>query len=278
MLVAAGLAAMPATAQGSQISASALRALKQTIDLGYTVSGVGLSLLSADFNISLNGSRYKAISLIKTEGIAGLINASRWDTVSEGRITTSGIKPASYRADIATRRGRGAVTVQWQGDQFKISALPGNKPERMRAVQKNLKTDMPDPLSALIATALFDARRPCRGSRQVFDGRTINQLTFKFERPVIMKGGQHYQGPAYRCQVKQTPIAGQPADVLAEEKRTPSPYHPVWLAPVKLGKGAPTVLIPVKITLSTDWGSTTVHLTRSTINGKPMPAAKLPGG
>lgn len=270
----AGLSLAPfAAAAEDRLADAARRALNQKIDLGYTVSGIGFPLLSANFAIELTPSRYRATSQIKTEGIAGIVMASQWDTKSEGRITGSGLKPLSYRADVTTSRGRGAVAVDWEGHKFRISALPGNKPERMEAIRQTLEPDMPDPLSALISTSLFRADRPCTGAQRVFDGRRIYDLTFKFDRAVKLDRGGHYKGPAYKCLVKHTPIAGHAPEELAREKTSPSPYHPVWLAPVKLAQPSLTVLIPVRIDLATDWGTTTVNLTSSLIDGRPIEVA-----
>jgi hypothetical protein len=273
-LIALLLVPASATAEDARLSAATRNALNQKIDLTYTVSGIGFPILSADFKIALARSSYSATSVIKTEGIAGLMMESRWDTRTEGAISASGLKPATYRADVSTSRGRGAVSVAWEGSQYRISAVPVNKPDRVAELRKNLKDDLPDPLTALITAALFSATTPCTGVQRVFDGRRIYDLAYDFDKAVIIKGNPHYNGVAYRCSVKHTPVAGQPPEEIAAERRMPSPRHPLWLAPVLLGDSGVTVLIPVKIELATDWGRTTVHLTNSAIDGRPIKPAK----
>jgi hypothetical protein len=274
LCVGAGMGAgTPALAAEARAAVSGLDKPHE-IDLGYSVTGAGFSLLTADINIKLDRRRYQAVTVVKTDGIAGLMMESRWDSVAEGDITPTGLSPSRYRIDVATRQGRGAVQVKYDGDKHTITAIPKNKPERMADLERNLTSAMPDPLSAIITAALFSANRPCTGSQRAFDGRRIHDLEFKFDRSVIMKGGGYYEGPALRCQVKHTPIAGQPPDELEEERRSPSPYHALWLAPVILAKGAPTVLIPVKIEVAGGWGTTVVNLVRSSVDGRAINVAR----
>ncbi|MFV2034666.1 MAG: hypothetical protein ACC631_06095, partial [Halocynthiibacter sp.] len=95
------LAATPAAA-GGHGSKKMIGKITKNVELGYTVFGIGFAVLSADFNIQLSRSRYKVVSRIKTEGIAGLILQSRWDIVSEGRLSPNGMTPIRYRSDIST--------------------------------------------------------------------------------------------------------------------------------------------------------------------------------
>lgn len=275
--VAAAVALLVAGARAdaeTRLSSSARNSLNQTISLSYSVTGIGLSVLSAEFAIKFARDHYQATSVVKTEGIAGLLMASRWDTRAEGAITATGLRPATYRSDVSTSRGRGAVEVAWEENAFRVSALPSNKPDRIAKLREALTIDIPDPLTGVITTALFSASKPCTGSQRVFDGRRIYDLTFRLDGGLETVSGPNYKGPAYRCSVKHTPVAGQPADELADERRRPSPHHPMWLAPIELGSSGLTVLIPVKIHLSTDWATTVVDLTASTIDGEPLhPAA-----
>jgi hypothetical protein len=273
LLAAAPLAATGAHADGLKLSAADLSRLDKKIELDYSVSGIGLALLSARFDIELNRRSYKATSVIKTEGIAGLIMRSRWDSVAEGNITRAGLEPKRFRTDVSTNQGRGAVHVKWDRTSYLISAIPEIKADRKADLNAKLAPKLPDPLSAVVTTAIFSASSPCTGKRRVFDGRRIFDISFRFEKAVNFKGGSGYSGPAYLCKVKHTPVAGQSKEDMADEKRSPSPYHQVWLAPVTLGGGGPKVLIPVKIDLQSGWTSTTIELTRSSIGGRPITVA-----
>ena len=269
---AALLAATPAAA-GGHGGKKLIGTITKNVELGYTVFGIGFAVLSADFRIQLSRSRYKVVSRIKTEGIAGLILQSRWDVVSEGRITPSGLTPIRYRSDISTNQGRGAVSVTRKGGKYLISAVPKVRADRRPLLAKKLRPNFPDPLSALISVSMYNTRPPCTGRQRVFDGRQIFDLSFKFEAAVTIKEGAQYSGPAYRCRVKHTPIAGQSSAELSQEARSPSPYHVLWLAEVDLTENGPKILIPVRISLNSGWGSTTVRLTRSSIGGKPLAVA-----
>lgn len=272
MALAASVTAAPA--QTAKLSAADLARLDKKIELDYAVSGIGFSLLSARFDIELKRRSYKATSVIKTEGIAGLIMQSRWDSVSEGRITRSGLTPKRFRTDVSTRNGRGAVNVKWDKSSYLISAIPAIKDDRKALLNDKLSPGLADPLSALVTTSIFSAAKPCTGRSRVFDGRRIFDISFKFDKAVKLKSSSGYSGLAYRCQVKHTPVAGQSKKELAEEKRSPSPYHQVWLAPVNLGGAGPKVLIPVKIDLKSGWTSTTIELAKSSIGGRPITVAK----
>jgi len=273
-LAGALLAAHPVAAEGPPLSSATRAALGQEIALTYSVTGIGLPILSAEFSISLARDRYRATSVVRTEGIAGLMMQSRWDTRTEGSVTASGLRPAKFRADIATSRGRGAVSVTWDGGRQKISAVPENRPERTAELDRYLAPDLPDPLTAMITAALASAGTPCTGVQRAFDGRRIFDLAFSFDRPVIVKGAPHFNGYAYRCAVKYMPVAGHTPDELDQERRAPSAGHPMWLTPVSLGASAATVLIPVRIDLATGWGTTTVFLTRATMDGRPITPAR----
>jgi len=270
---AALLAASSATAQTIKLSSAELSRLDQKIELDYNVLGMGFSLLSAKFDIALNRRKYKAKSVIKTEGIAGIVLQSRWDSVSEGRITRTGLRPSRFRTDVSTSRGRGAVNVTWEKDSYLISAMPKIKADRRAGLNAKLSPNLPDPLTAVVTTAIFGAKNPCTGKARVFDGRRIFDLSFKFDGQVTIKGNSSYSGPAYKCRVKYTPVAGQPDAELRAEKQKPSPYHSVWLAPVQLGNKGLKVLIPVRIDIQSGWTVTTVALTRSSIGGQPIVVA-----
>lgn len=270
---AALLTATSVSAQTIKLSAADLSRLDQKIELDYNVLGLGFSLLSAKFDITLNRRRYKAKSVIKTEGIAGIVLQSRWDSVSEGRITRAGLRPARFRTDVSTSRGRGAVNVTFEKNSYLISAVPKIKPDRRAGLNAKLAPNLPDPLSAVVTTAIFSAKKPCTGKARVFDGRRIFDLSFKYGKQVTIKGNSAYSGPAFKCQVKYTPVAGQPEAELSAEKQTPSPYHSVWLAPAKLGAKGPDVLIPVRIDIKAGWAITTIELTRSSIGGRPITVA-----
>jgi len=269
-LAACGLA----TADEARLTAATRAALGQKIELTYTVTGIGLPILSAEFTIDLARDRYEATSVIKTEGIAGLLMQSRWDTRAEGAVTPAGLRPARFRADVATSRGRGAVTVAWSGGDYRISAIPENRPERVAALRGKLEGGLPDPLTAIITTALTSVDRPCRGTQRVFDGRRIFDLGFSFDQAVEIRGAPHYNGYAYRCSLRHVPVAGQPPEEIAREQASPSPSHAMWLAPVRLGASGASVLIPVRIDLAADWGRTTVFLTASSIDGQPIASAR----
>ena len=266
--VAAAMPANRAAAEGPALASATRNALGQKIELSYTVTGIGLPILSADFAIDLARDSYQATSVIKTEGIAGLMMQSRWDTRAEGRVNAQGLQPSRFRADVTTARGRGAVSVAWEGEDYRVTAVPENRPDRVAAVRQNLSGGLPDPLTAMISTALSSVNAPCQGTQRVFDGRRIFDLAFSFERPVILKGGPFYNGYAYRCSVRHRPIAGQPPEEIERERRTPSPSHSLWLAPVRLGSSRASVLIPVRIDLASDWGTTSVFLSKSAIDGR----------
>ncbi|MFV2092421.1 MAG: DUF3108 domain-containing protein [Hyphomicrobiales bacterium] len=267
------LTATSVTAQTIKLSAADLSRLDQKIELDYNVLGLGFSLLSAKFDIALNRRKYKARSIIKTEGIAGIVLQSRWDSVSEGRITRSGLRPARFRTDVSTSRGGGAGDVTWKKGSYLISAVPTIKPDRRAGLNAKLAPNLPDPLSAVVTTAIFSAKNPCTGKARVFDGRRIFDLSFKYDSQVTIEGNKAYSGPAFKCQVKYTPVAGQPAAELKAEKQSPSPYHSVWLAPVSLGSKGPNVLIPIRIDIKAGWAVTTIELTRSSIGGRPIEVA-----
>ncbi|MHA1545422.1 MAG: DUF3108 domain-containing protein [Alphaproteobacteria bacterium] len=267
------LLGVPAADAAERSSTKLIGKITKKINLRYKVTEIGFSVLSADFNIELSRSRYKAVSLIKTEGIAGLILQSRWDIVSEGRITSKGISPVRYRSDISTNRGRGAVSVTRKGGKYLISAVPKIRADRKPLLARKLRPNLPDPLSAMISTSLFSGAKPCKGRQRVFDGRQVFDLSYRFVSVVTIKVGSQYSGPAYKCRVKHTPIAGQPREELSKEAKSPSPYHDIWLAKVDLTKNGPTILVPVRINLNSGWGSTIVRLTRSSIGGKPLALA-----
>lgn len=267
--------ASTASAQDIKLSAAQVSRLDQKIELKYDVLGIGFSLLSANFDITLQRNSYKATSVIKTEGIAGLIMQSRWDSVSEGRITRRGLRPTRFRTDVSTSRGRGAVHVKWEKNSYLISANPAIKKDRRAGLNAKLGPNLPDPLSALVTTALFSGKKPCTGKRRVFDGRQIYDISFTYDKAVTIRNGRSYSGPAHKCKIKHTPVAGQPARELANERKSPSAPHYVWLAPVRLAGKGPRVLIPVRIDLKSGWTTTTIELTKSSIGGRPMKVASV---
>ena len=250
---------------------SALRNLKKKITFNYQVLGAGFALVQARFTIVFNKGAYRASSLIQPRGVGHMIARGRFASTATGRILSDGLQPLSYRSAGKTRKKTYNIRLNWSGNSRpRIKATPKLPPPRGRAVQRALRPSMHDPLSTLLANTLFQSRRPCSRKRQIFDGRTIWELRFRYIGLETLKKGMagDYIGPAYKCLVKYAPVAGQSARILRLERQRPIPYVPMWLAPVYVD-GA-TLLVPVKITFPTKWAKATVLLTRTRINGQPV--------
>lgn len=275
-LLLAGLP--PETALGAEARAgifrppgniSKIRSLNKRIQLQYQVFGGGFSVVTANFNINFSKGGYRATSLIEPRGIGLILAAGRFDSLVTGRITGSGIRPKSYISNGTGQKTPYRVTMKWNSArQLRVSARPGLPADRLTDVKSKLRAGMPDPLSALLGGTVYDNRRPCRGSKRVFDGHMIWDLRYRFIRTehFSSKGSQRYSGPAYKCLVKYAPVAGYSKKTMQLERSNPLPYLPVWFAPLQVGDAA--LLVPIKIVFPTKWVDAEVHLTRARINGR----------
>lgn len=260
-----------AAALSPRLNIKTIRSMKKTINLDYHIYGGGFSIVSAKFTISLNKGSYKAASLIQPSGIGHLIAQGRFDSLVTGRITSRGLRPKSYTSDGDGPADHYRVRMKWnQAARHRVSASPGLPEYRVRAVKARLRAGMPDPLSSLLQTTMFEAKQPCRRRHRIFDGHTIWDLKYRYIKldRLGKEGSGYYSGPAYKCRVKYKPIAGQSSRVLQLESQNPLPYVPVWFAPVQVDNT--TLLVPVKIIFPTKWANGVVRLTGARIDGQPV--------
>lgn len=253
-----------------------IKRLNKRIDLHYKVFGGGFSVVTANFNISFNKGNYRATSLIEPRGIGLILAAGRFDSLVSGRITHSGIRPRNYISNGTGQKTPYRVTMKWSASrQLRVSARPGLVKERLKDVKSKLRAGMPDPLSALLASTVYDTRRPCRGKRRIFDGHMIWDLRYRFIKRDYFRpsSNNRYGGPVYKCMVKYAPVAGYSKKTMQLERRTPLPYLPVWFASVKVGNAA--MLVPIKIIFPTKWVDAVVHLTKARINGRTVKLSTL---
>lgn len=106
----------------------------------------------------------------------------------------------------------------------------------------------------------------------------IFELKFSFVKQVDVTKKNHklYQGKAYRCEVKDRPIAGYSKKALAKfTSRRGNKTFTLWMAPVLEKTLGRRFLIPLLISGNVGFADVNIRLTKANINGRSLKGASL---
>jgi Protein of unknown function (DUF3108) len=181
----------------------------QGVTIDYNLIAKGINVGTATYGYSFSGNTYRGTASHRLTGLARQLAGSRQDfnySVS-GIVTPDGkLRPRSYRHQ-GGKRNR-VVTVDFGDRAVTTTANPamGMGVPPATAAQKLNTVDQ----VTMIASMMMVASNPCNQTVRVFlEGRT------RFDLSLSPSGTQNvnlagYRGPASRCSVRFTPIAGFP--------------------------------------------------------------------
>ncbi|MEM1140452.1 MAG: DUF3108 domain-containing protein [Pseudomonadota bacterium] len=230
----------------------------ETADTGvsvtYQVHFGGFRLASASFRATLQDGEYEAESRAKTAGLLTLFTNSDVHVGSRGLVPVAQTRPQPqrYTADLVDRKKRQFVELIYgETGPEKILSKPQYNYKK-RNVPDAQKKQTIDPASAILAMSLTDAdtsANPCGEPIQIYDGRRRFDVAFKFVDVETVSVGRQgvYRGPATRCIIYHTEIAG-----FKKKDRDIAEWPPwhVWFGAIE---GTP-FRVPVRLEARTPYG------------------------
>ena len=132
-----------------------------------------------------------------------------------------------------------------------------------------------------MTASLYSALRPpanaCTEKVRVFDGRRVFSLAYSRVGPEVLEPGTDgvFSGETVKCHLTYVPLAGQSREWKLEELRNPTPPASLWMAVFERDGQADALILPVRASIDTNWGTALAHLKSAEIGGTPMMQAAL---
>jgi Protein of unknown function (DUF3108) len=259
--VRAGVAAL---ACGAALACAPARA--DSLQIGYSVRLIGLSLGTAGLSATVDGGTYKVDVSAQLSGIAAAVSrsegaASATGVVSNGRILaeTYATTTSNSKETRTVRMAMNAGSVRAVDIAPPFEDLPGRVP-----VADAHKRGIVDPLSALVMPATSEGPligpNACNRSIPVFDGYTRFDVALRFVgvRDVQARG---YSGPVAICSARYRPISGHRPDRPSTKFMIDNREMEVWLMPLEGARA----LAPFRISVKTMIGSVVIEATNVAI-------------
>lgn len=267
LMLGAGLSAQAGEATNGLVKADT------SISLAFDFIGNGFRVLKLDFDVRLSGDTYQGSSRVKTKGLGAFFANMTTKTAVSGTIKSVGLLPEKFGMTTKTSKKKRKYLLNWARDgRISVKRTKPPRDYKLKAINEKLSAGMPDPMTAIIDSSLFQYDRPCSGNYKVFDGKEVYALKFSFRgKDVIGKSAKGaYRGEAFVCDALYTPIAGLSHKKMAKYRKDPIPPLQIWMAPVRTKTFAKPLLVPVKVKAEIDWISTVGYLRKATVNGKAL--------
>jgi hypothetical protein len=262
-----GIAALAAALSGT--------ARAETVDIQYGLTLAGLPLGTASLAGALTRDAYKLDVKARMTGLAGMLTSGRGAGTATGVNAGGKLLPSTYA--LTSGGGSQVYTVRMAlkaGDVAAVDISPplDAKVDRVPVLETH-KRGVLDPVSALLFPVA--GRGPllepasCNRTIPVFDGAGRFDVTMSFSetRQVDVPG---YKGPVLVCAARYNPISGHRVNRKSTQFMADNRDMEAWLAPVD----AAHTLVPVKIAVRTQVGTTVIEATRFSVGR----AAAVPGG
>jgi Protein of unknown function (DUF3108) len=253
-------------------SLASAQTTEDTLKLEYDFTGGGLRVLAATFDFTFDKKTYLVRSQLKTKGVANIFSKSISYLGARGTLDAQQAQPSEFQSRTENSKGQKTARIEWQPEnQQKIEVSPLLDADRKISVDQALKSDFPDPLSALVAITISQGDL-CRNKIRSFDGRKIFDFKLTYLGLETLRKGEagSYFGPAHKCSFKNIPIAGYSKKKMKKYRAKPTPAYTVWFAPIGSAATGKTIFVPVKAVGTINWASVNVKLTKGTLNGRPF--------
>ncbi len=250
----------------------------EKISLDYDFYGNGIRVLTLGFDVMLSDGGYHARYKLKTKGLASIFSKGTTTAISQGKVRTDSLLVNEYFAKIKNSKGNRNLEITWgNGGQPKTNRSYDLGRRKSASIKAVLKPDTPDPVTSMLESMMFDAGRPCEGTRVVYDGKEVFQLIYKYIKrdivPITANGW--FSGPAHMCQLTYEPVAGLSKKKKRRLKKTPIQPFTVWMAPVKSPMLGRSLLMPVRATGRMKWANLEIFIRKGSIAGSPLVPAAL---
>lgn len=268
------------TAFAAILAASALAGTQDArsaeLEAVYDISLAGLPVGTADVKSRFDGRSYEIDLQARLTGLAGLLMSGRGAATASGSVSGTRVVPRAFAVNSRSSRATRTVRMGLRGGA--IAAVEIEPPLREHddaiPVERHHKQGVVDPVSAFLMPAtvrgeLTDPRN-CERTIPVFDGASRFDIVLSYggARDIEKPG---YSGPVIVCNARFRAIAGhrpgREAVRFMEENRDMN----VWLAPIEANR----TLLPVRVEVRTQIGTSVIEAAQISLSGKPRRAASL---
>ncbi len=250
LLLSLALPSVPAAAGGAALSydvwSNGSRVMQLTVKL---VDGGG------DYRVGLNALLV---------GPAAWFDDFELRTSANGAVVDDSLLPGAFRTESHFGEDK---KVKWVELEFDAAGLPVMSsdppfsPHTRPMVEAEMLVGSRDPLSAILSLLRSStAAGRCVGQEKVYDGRRRFDLAMVDRGQVTLQRSllDKFKGPAWRCAVELTPVAGYRFD--GEDKTEVSSNTVLYLAEVR----PDLPRLPVRIEAETGYGGIEIHLVKIT--------------
>ena len=238
----------------------------ESLQVGYSIRLLGLSLGTAGLTAKLSPSNYEMEVSAKVAGIATVVTRAEGGARSSGAIEQGRILSRSYATASSnsheTRTVRMALNA---GSVRSVEVVPPPQPHADRIpLTESHKRGIVDPLSALVMpvpgrTALIGPAA-CDRTLPVFDGYTRFDVTLSYAGTKEVRSPA-YAGPVAVCKARYKAIAGHRPERKSTNYMENNRQMEVWLMPVENAR----VLTPYKIMVATQVGQLVIEATNMSL-------------
>jgi hypothetical protein len=245
------LAAPPAHAQGK-------------LDARFTATLAGVPIGKGALVIDVAGDQFTVAASGRTTGLLRVFASGQGSGASRGDIVGGLPVPASYAANIQSRKKNDEVRITLtNGNVRDFKAEPPSSPDPDRVpVTAAHRRGVIDPMTASLVQVPGNGSpispEACRRSASIFDGRMRYDLKLEFKRMESVKTEKGYSGPVVVCATYYTPIAGHIPDRAAIKYLARLRSIEVWFAPL----AGTRMLVPYRISIPTPLGLGVVEATQ----------------
>ncbi len=225
----------------------------RVVVLEYEVHVVGLRTLTVDTITRIDGPRYQFDMTVQNEGVLRALTAAFGSrNQATGTLGPAGVTPGTGYTGIAVGRDfKRTWAVRYLPDgSLDETHTNLDQPESFKPTAAQKKGAL-DPATALMF-AIFSPGGPCNRTIKMFDSkRRFDLVAGPASRQVLPDGFTTlFSGETNTCEMRMKKIAGY-GDGNAKDQATDDDPIRVWLG--KLDDSG--VEFPVRITLSTGWGT-----------------------
>ncbi len=244
-------------------AAPSVEAWPTKVDARYVLKFNGIRVGHIAFASQAGAQTY---TLESSGEVSVLFGAIKWvgNSHVSGAVASGALAPKSYAFDWKKNKKGGAISLGFTGRKATLVAVdpPAGTGPDFVALTDQHKTDVLDPLSAIMALTRADVAEPCERRVPVFDGKQRFDVVFSLKRKTVIPstkpGGASTVG--FVCRAMYEPIAGHRNT--ADQKAYASNRDVEVVLRRLSGTG---LLVPHSVTVPTAWGTGTMVIERMTI-------------
>ena len=250
-------AAALAAGAGAALPAGAAESLQ----VGYSIRLLGLSLGTAGLNATLTPSNYEMELSAQLAGIASVVSKAQGGARSNGAIEQGRVVSRAYATASSNSKETRTVRMALNGGSVRsVEVMPPleSQPDRVPVTEAH-KRGVVDPLSAIImpvAARDLTGAAACDRTIPVFDGYARFDVSLQYAGTQQVRSPA-YSGPVAVCKARYKAISGHRAQRKQTHYMENNRQMEVWLMPVEGAR----VVTPYKITVATQVGQLVIEAT-----------------